>query len=72
MDALARRVDLIDFDRGIAERAARLGPVNLRSLDAIHLATALELAGDLGAFVTYDIRQAEAGRLLGLVIATPV
>ena len=63
---------LVDFDHVIADRAASIGPATLRSLDAIHLATAMELAESLGAFVTYDQRQADAGRLLGLPVVTPV
>ena len=43
----------------------------LRTLDAIHLATALAVGDDLEAIVTYDERMVEAARLLGLPIATP-
>lgn len=43
----------------------------LRTLDAIHLATALRLGSDLDAVVTYDNRLAEAARTLGLPVAAP-
>ena len=43
----------------------------LRTLDAIHLATALALGDDLDAVVTYDERMVEAARLVGLASAMP-
>jgi predicted nucleic acid-binding protein len=53
-------VALIDVDRRILSAAAVLEPPMLRTLDAIHLATALILGDDLTALVTYDRRLAEA------------
>jgi predicted nucleic acid-binding protein len=76
-DALAnvreglRRVDLIAIDDRILDSAGILEPRALRTLDAIHLATALALGDDLDAVVTYDERMLEAARLLGLVTAAP-
>lgn len=55
----------------IAQAAGTLGPSSLRSLDALHLATALELGDDLEGLVTYDDRQAAAARHLGLPVVTP-
>jgi predicted nucleic acid-binding protein len=46
-------------------------PAALRTLDAIHLATAMALAPGLDAFVTYDDRLAEAARALGLPVIRP-
>jgi predicted nucleic acid-binding protein len=43
----------------------------LRTLDAIHLATALTVGDDLEAIVTYDERMLDAARLLGLSTVTP-
>jgi predicted nucleic acid-binding protein len=43
----------------------------LRSLDAIHLATVLQLGDDVGQLVTYDDRMAEAARQLGIKTARP-
>jgi uncharacterized protein len=51
--------------------AGRLPPPKIRSLDAIHLATALALGPALRALVTYDTRQADAARSLGLVVHAP-
>jgi predicted nucleic acid-binding protein len=46
-------------------------PASVRSLDAIHLATALHLGPRLTAFVTYDRRLADAVAAAGLPIAMP-
>ena len=64
-------MQFVELDEGIAGRAAALEPAGLRSLDAIHLASALELGDELDAFVTYDARQADAARALGLPVASP-
>ena len=76
-DALAtvreglRRVDLIGLDDRILDAAGILEPRVLRTLDAIHLATALAIGDDLQVIVTYDERMVEAARLVGLQTATP-
>jgi len=62
---------LVTLDRAIVSRAGGLAPAPLRSLDAIHLATALELGSELVAFVTYDLRLTEAARAMGLEVAAP-
>jgi predicted nucleic acid-binding protein len=66
-----RRVDLIVMSDRILMSAAMLDPVALRSLDAVHLATALRVRSSLGAFVSYDARQLEAAQALGLPTASP-
>ncbi len=43
----------------------------LRTLDAIHLASALDMGADLEAFVTYDARLAAAARDAGLTVVSP-
>jgi predicted nucleic acid-binding protein len=53
------------------ERAADLDPDLLRSLDAVHLAAALELGDDLDGLVTYDDRLADAARLHGITVIAP-
>lgn len=58
-------------DRSVLARAARLAPAELRSLDAIHLASALLVADDLDGFVCYDSRLAEAATALGLRVLAP-
>jgi len=66
-----RRVDLIGIDDRILDSAGILEPQVLRTLDAIHLATALAVGDDLDAIVTYDERTVAAARLVGLTTATP-
>ena len=76
-DALAtvreglRRVDLVGIDDRILDAAGTLEPHILRTLDAIHVATAIAVGDDLDAIVTYDERMVEAARLLGLPTVTP-
>jgi predicted nucleic acid-binding protein len=62
---------LIELSRSVATRAAALQPAALRSLDAIHLASALEFGEDLEVFITYDERLAAAARGLGMPVASP-
>jgi uncharacterized protein len=66
-----RRVDLIGIDDRILDAAGILEPQVLRTLDAIHLATALAVGDDLEAIVTYDERMVDAARLMGISTATP-
>ena len=54
------------------ERAAELVPELLRSLDAIHLAAALELDDELEGLITYDDRLADAARLHAINVITPI
>jgi predicted nucleic acid-binding protein len=62
---------IVGLEPGIAAAAATVGPGTLRTLDAIHLASAAALGADLEAFVTYDRRLAEAARALGMPVASP-
>jgi uncharacterized protein len=70
-DLLLTRIDQVDVTRSILEAAGRLPDPALRSLDAIHLATALQLEGDLEALVTYDGRLAAAAGRQKLPVVTP-
>ena len=69
-DVLARTALMTVSDR-VLVMAAAIGPVQLPSLDAIHLASALRIRGVLGAFVSYDGRQLEAATAAGLPVVTP-
>ena len=62
---------IVGLEPGIATAAATVGPPTLRTLDAIHLASAAALGSDLEAFVTYDCRLADAARALGMPVASP-
>jgi predicted nucleic acid-binding protein len=64
-------VALLGVDQDILEKAASLAPKELRTLDAIHIASALSLGTDLLAFVTYDDRQLDAARKARLPLVQP-
>lgn len=74
-EALARRVlaevSLVELTREVRLRASQLQPLTMRSLDAIHLATALEIAIEGVVFVAYDRRLLEAAAEVGLEIQSP-
>lgn len=69
--AVLSRVDLVRVSDRVLDHAARFLPPVLRSLDAIHLATAAQLGVDLARVVTYDERMADAARGLGWTVAAP-
>jgi uncharacterized protein len=72
--ATLARIDRIGIDAAIRATAAAYVDPYLRSLDAIHLATADELIASgktVSAFVTYDTRLAEAARGAGLTVTAP-
>lgn len=62
---------LLTFDAGVFASAGRLDPIELQSLDALHLAAALELGDDLEALVAYDERLQHAARLSGVAVVAP-
>lgn len=64
-------IELIRMSDRVLTAAGEMLPADLRSLDAIHLATAQELGSDLGRIVTYDARLAAAARALGLAVGSP-
>lgn len=66
-----RRLDLVRINDRVLEMAGILEPAQVRSLDAIHLATAQLLGEDLGQLITYDERMADAGRSLGFRTTSP-
>lgn len=68
---ILERVTITPVISSTFRRACTLGPVGLRSLDAIHLAAALDLGDDLEAMVTYDERLAEAAMANGIPVLAP-
>ncbi|MGH9316542.1 MAG: type II toxin-antitoxin system VapC family toxin [Thermoanaerobaculia bacterium] len=64
-------IGLIQVDDAILDLASEIDPPHLRSLDAVHLATALRIGPDLEALATYDARLAEAARSHGLAVIAP-
>jgi predicted nucleic acid-binding protein len=65
------RLELARVNDRVLIAAGNLQPADLRSLDAIHLATARELGPDLARLVTYDERMAAAARGLGFTVSSP-
>jgi predicted nucleic acid-binding protein len=63
--------EYVSVDQSVLELAATLDPPELRALDAIHCATALSVARDLLAVVTYDRRMRAAAQMLGLPVESP-
>lgn len=56
----------------VLNSAGSLLPLELRSLDAIHLATAGQLGGDLGEIITYDERMIASARSMGYKVSSPI
>jgi uncharacterized protein len=70
-DLLLADVELVAMTDAVVESASHLPDPYLRSLDAIHLATALLLGDELDMLVTYDDRLADAARAHGIAVASP-
>lgn len=68
---LLTTLDLVRVGDRILGAAGTLEPRELRSLDAIHLATAQQLRSDLGQLITYDERMAAAARQLDMRVVAP-
>lgn len=65
------RIDLVKINDRVLSGAATLLPSELRSLDAIHLATAQQFGSELYRIVTYDKRMAGAAEALGWRVEQP-
>jgi predicted nucleic acid-binding protein len=70
-DAVLDAVFLADLTPAVRSQAGRLAPRSLRTLDAIHVATAANLSLPGLDFITYDDRQAAAARAHGLRVLQP-
>lgn len=69
--ALLQRIMTVPLANDIVVNAATIGTPALRTLDALHLATAATIGSELQAFVTYDKRLADAATGIGLNVAAP-
>jgi hypothetical protein len=69
--SLCEYLDLVPVSTRVLSDAAALEQPFLRTLDAIHLATATAIRTGLSAFVTYDKRLAAAAEDAGLPVAAP-
>ena len=65
------RIDIVRVTSNDFEKAAEQSPPELRSLDALHLASALDLADDVDSMLTYDPRLGDAAEALGLTVIAP-
>jgi len=68
---LLATVLFVPLSDDILDRAGLLTPLELRTLDAIHLASALSMASELDVVVAYDRRLARAARDFGLQVIAP-
>jgi len=68
---VVERIELLRLDDQILDRASEVGPTDLRTLDAIHLASALAIGRELDAVVTYDRRLAAAAEEAGFAVMSP-
>jgi predicted nucleic acid-binding protein len=70
-ERLLSESDILRIDADVFDRAGRLEPMDLRSLDALHLAAAMTLGEDLAGIVVYDDRLRSAGAAAGIEVASP-
>jgi uncharacterized protein len=73
-DAAARAIgaiSLVPIDRVLLADAGHLGPTSLRSLDAVHLVTALRAGDRLDGLLTYDGRLTDACRSHSVTVIAP-
>jgi len=70
-DALMSRVITLEADRRVLVDAARVEPIETRTLDAIHVATVLQVRDEIGAVVTYDHRMVAALRQARIEVISP-
>lgn len=71
LDRVLAVLTMVELDASPALAAGRLMPPALRTVDAIHLVTALELHRDIEAFVTYDQHLADAATAAGITAVSP-
>jgi predicted nucleic acid-binding protein len=69
--ATLARLYRLEIDATVRSAAAALVDPNVRTLDAIHVATAVGLGAELQAFVSYDQRLLQAAGDMGLPVASP-
>lgn len=69
--ALLADVDQLALSRALLQQAGTMQPPLLRTLDALHLVTALAVGPRLGALITYDRRMATAATWHGLTVLSP-
>jgi uncharacterized protein len=71
VNGLLESVETIAIDADVVQTASAIDPPSIRSLDAIHLASAKGVEDPALEFVTYDARLADAARTHGLRVVQP-
>lgn len=69
--AVLDAITLLSLPPATFDRAAALEPSEMRSLDAVPLAAALDLGDELEGIVTYDERLSAAAALHGITVIAP-
>jgi predicted nucleic acid-binding protein len=70
-EEVLRRIALMRVNDRLLRAAGRMQPLELRSLDAIHLASASEFGPSVKQIVTYDERMTAAATAAGWSVAAP-
>lgn len=70
-ERLLAESDLLRIDAEVFDRAGALLPMDLRSLDALHLAAAMTLGQDLAGVVAYDARLRSSAAAVGVEVVSP-
>jgi predicted nucleic acid-binding protein len=66
-----RSMSIVELDEATCESAASIAEATgVRTLDALHLAAAQRVSEPGVSFLTFDLRQAQAARALGLAVVT--
>jgi predicted nucleic acid-binding protein len=66
-----RSISIIELDEATCDSAALIAEsTGARTLDALHLAAAQRVSGPAVGFLTFDLRQAQAARAIGLSVVT--
>ena len=68
---VVERLTLVEITARLLAEAVAIDPPSLRTLDAIHLASALSVAAGLDGFIAYDRRLIDAARASGLDVHSP-
>jgi uncharacterized protein len=70
-EEVLRRIELVRLNDRVLSASGRMRPAELRSVDAIHLASAGVLGSSIKQIVTYDERMTHAGAAAGWSVAAP-
>lgn len=69
--AVVGDLDVVPLNRAVQDLACEIADPLLRTLDALHLASAVLLSEELTVFISYDHRLSAAARAADLAVVTP-